>query len=93
MPAEQMPYRLTVNGVIRARGTLQEIEAAVATIVTTRLAIAPAHLAPEAQAIRGAFREGDVKAALDERGEWFTVLDAHSDHPLRMKIGPEEECR
>jgi hypothetical protein len=86
-----MPYRLTVDGVSRARGTLQEIEAAVATIVTTRLALAPERVAPEAQAIRGAFAEGDVQAALDERGEWFTLLDAHSETPLRIKIGPEEE--
>lgn len=87
---DPMPYRLTVNGVIRARGTLKEIEAAVATIVTNRLALAPEQIAPEAQAIRGAFQEGDVQAALNERGEWFTLLDAHSDNPLRMKIGPEE---
>lgn len=86
---DPMPYRLTVNGAVRARGTLQEIQAAVATIVTNRLVLAPEQIAPEAQAIRGAFAEGDVKTALDERGEWFTILDAHSDNPLRIKIGRE----
>lgn len=85
-----MPYRLAVDGVNRARGTLQEIEAAVATIVTTRLALAPERVAPEAQAIRGAFAEGDVQTALDERGQWFTILDAHSDTPLRLKVTKED---
>jgi hypothetical protein len=84
-----MPH-LTVDGVSRARGTLQEIEAAVATIVTTRLALAPERVAPEAQAIRGAFAEGDVEAALNERGQWFTILDAHSDTPLRLKVTKED---
>lgn len=85
-----MPYRLAVDGVNRARGTLQEIEAAVATIVTTRLALAPERVAPEAQAIRGAFAEGDVQTALDDRGQWFTILDAHSDTPLRLKVTKED---
>ena len=85
-----MPYRLAVDGVNRARGTLQEIEAAVATVVTTRLSLAPERVAPEAQAIRGAFREGDVQAALDERGQWFTILDAHSETPLRLKVTKED---
>ncbi|NUO44662.1 MAG: hypothetical protein HOV82_21840 [Streptomyces sp.] len=81
--------RLDVNGVTRTRGTLQEVQAAVVDVVTTRLALAPEHLAPEAQAIRGAFAEGDVQAALDERGQWYVVMDGHSDNPLRIKVEKE----
>lgn len=81
--------RLDVNGVPRAHGSLQEIQAAVADVVTTRLSIAPEQLAPEAQAIRGAFAEGDVQAALDERGHWYVVMDGHSDNPLRLKVSKE----
>jgi hypothetical protein len=87
---DPMPYRLTVNGVIRSRGTLQEMEAAVANIVTNRLALAPEYLAPEVQAIRGAFAEGDVREALNDGGTWSFTLDGRSDHPLRIQIGPEE---
>lgn len=88
---DPMPYRLTVNGAIRMRGTLQEVQAAVADVVTTRLALAPEQIAPEAQAIRGAFAEGDVQRELDERGQWFTMLDALSDNPIRIKVTREEE--
>jgi hypothetical protein len=89
---DPMPYRLTVNGEMRMRGTLQEVQAAVADVVTTRLALAGVELAPEVQAIRGAFAEGDVEQALAERGEWFTMLDAFSDNPIRIKVTREEEA-
>jgi hypothetical protein len=88
---DSMPYRLTVNGVMKMRGTLQEVQAAVADVVTTRLALAPEQIAPEAQEIRGAFAEGDVERALNERGQWFTMLDALSDNPLRIKVTKETE--
>jgi hypothetical protein len=88
---DPMPYRLTVNGEMRMRGTLQEVQAAVADVVTTRLALAGVGLAPEAQAIRGAFAEGDVEQALAERGEWFTMLDALSDNAIRIKVTREED--
>lgn len=86
-----MPYRLTINGAMQMRGTLQEVQAAVAEIVTDRLALAGVQLAPEVQAIRGAFAEGDVEQALAERGQWFTMLDAMSDNPLRIKVTHEED--
>jgi hypothetical protein len=86
---DSMPYRLTVNGVMKMRGTLQEVQAAVADIVTTRLALAPEQVAPEAQAIRGAFADGDVEESLTDLGYWFTMLDALSDNPLRIKVTME----
>ncbi|MFJ3540386.1 hypothetical protein ACIPQA_33705 [Streptomyces sp. NPDC090109] len=82
--------RLDVNGETRMRGTFQEVQAVVMDVVTTRLAIAdPVQLAPEVQAIRGAFAEGDVQAALAERGEWYVVMDGHSDNPIRIKVTKE----
>lgn len=87
---DPMPYRLTVNGAVATRGTLQEVQAAVAQLVTTRLAEAPERVALDAQTINLAFNTGAVEEALAERGEWFTVLDAHGEDPQRIKVTKEE---
>jgi hypothetical protein len=86
---DPMPYRLTVNGRIVTRGTLQEIRAAVAELVTTRLAGAPEGLAIDAQMLNMAFNSGAVQEALDEGGEWFTIFGA--DGPARLHIRVTKE--
>lgn len=86
---DPMPYRLTVNGRIVTRGTLQEVGAAVAELVTTRLAAAPERMAPEAHAVNALFNEGHVQRALDERGEWFTVIDGQGPDPQHIQVEVE----
>jgi hypothetical protein len=86
---DPMPYRLTVNGRIVTRGTLQEVGAAVAELVTTRLAAAPERMAPEAHAVNALFNEGHVQRALDERGEWFTVIDGQGPDPQHIWVEVE----
>jgi hypothetical protein len=86
---EPMPYRLTANGRIVTRGTLQEIRAAVSELVTTRLAAAPERMAPEAHAVNALFNKGYVQRALDESGEWFTVIDGQGPNPQHIQITKE----
>jgi hypothetical protein len=86
---ESMPYRLTVNGRIVTRGTLQEVQAAVAELVTTRLAAAPERMAPEAHAINALFNEGHVARGVAERGEWFTVVDGQGPDPQHIRVEAE----
>lgn len=86
---EPMPFRLTVNGRVATRGTLQEIRAAVAELVSVRLAAAPERVATDALTINMAWNSDVVKQVLAERGEWFTVLDAHGEDPQRIKVTRE----
>lgn len=88
---DPMPYRLIVNGVIRVRGTLQEMQAGVMDVVTTRLAIAPEQLAAGAQEIRAAFAEDKVAQAVETIGSWYTIFDVESDNPLHITVEPETE--
>ncbi|WP_399559090.1 hypothetical protein OG762_52365 (plasmid) [Streptomyces sp. NBC_01136] len=88
-PLESLPYRLTVNGRVAVRGTLQEVQAAVAKLVTTRLAAAPERMAPEAHAINALFNEGHVARALAARGEWFTVVDGQGPDPQHIRVTKE----
>lgn len=85
---ESIPYRLTVNGRV-VRGTLREIRAAVAELVTTRLAAAPERMAEEAHAINALFNEGHVQRVLDEHGEWFTVIDGQGPDPQHIRVEVE----
>jgi hypothetical protein len=86
---EPMPYRLTANGRIVTRGTLPEIGAAVAELVTTRLAEAPERVALDAHTINLAFNTGAVEQALAERGEWFTVIDGQGPDPQHIRVTKE----
>jgi hypothetical protein len=86
---ESMPYRLTVNGRIAVRGTLQEVQAAVAEIVTTRLAAAPERMAPEAHAINALFNDGYVVREIANRGEFITLLDGAGPDPQHVRIVEE----
>jgi hypothetical protein len=86
---EPMPYRLTANGRIVTRGTVQEVRAAVAEMVTTRLAAAPERMAGEAHAVNALFNEGHVERQLDESGEWFTVLDGQGPDPQYIRVAKE----
>lgn len=86
---EPMPYRLKVNGAVAMRGTLQEVRAAVAHLVTEWLADDPETLAVDAQTVNMAFNSGAVQQALDERGEWYTVVGSHSEHANRIKVERE----
>jgi hypothetical protein len=85
-----MPYRLTVNGAMVTRGTLREVGAAFAGLVTGWLADDPEGMATDAQTANLAFNTGAVQTALDERGEWFMMLGVHSEHQaMRVKVETE----
>jgi len=86
---EPMPYRLQVDGRVHARGTLQEVQAAVAELVTLKLAINPVSFAADAQAVNAAFNGGTVEQEVSAHGEWFTILAVDSDHPVRLKVTRE----
>lgn len=81
-----MPYVLYVDGKTYARGTVQEIHAAVAEFVTTLLAAHPVTLATDAQMLNLAFTGGDVENALIERGEWETLFGIETPQPVRLKV-------
>ena len=88
-----MSYRLTVNGKTGdPHGTFPEVRAAVADLVTRRLAVEPERVAAEAQTINAQFQTGGaVQKALDERAEWYTVFDAYGEEPLRIRITVERD--
>jgi hypothetical protein len=88
-----MSYRLTVNGKTGdPHGTFPEVRAAVADLVTRRLAVEPERVAAEAQTINAQFQTGGAaQQALDERAEWFTVFDAYGEEPLRIRITAERD--
>jgi hypothetical protein len=86
---ESTRYQLTVNHKAAMYGSLQEVQAAVALIVTTSLAANPVSLAEEAQTMNLAFTGGAVQAALDERGEWSTLYGVATGHPSRITVNRE----
>ncbi|WP_158761725.1 hypothetical protein [Streptomyces sp. NRRL S-146] len=82
--------RLEINGEPVETGSLPEIRAAVAELVTGWLADDPEGLAVDAQTCNMAFNTGAVQEALDLRGEWYTVVGMHSDHAtMRVRIVKE----
>jgi hypothetical protein len=82
-------YKLTINAEQRVEGTLQEVRAAVAELVTKRLEEAPERAALDAQTVNMAFNSGAVEESLDLRGDWYTVFDAYGEEPLRIRITKE----
>lgn len=87
-------YQLTVNDAAAAHGTLREIRAAVAELVTGWLADDPEGLALDAQTLNLAFESGcgrsSVEAAVEERGEWSTTIGVHSAHAtMQLKVTRE----
>jgi hypothetical protein len=86
-----MSYRLTVNGKTDRHPTFPELRAAVADLVTRRLAVEPERVAGEAQSMNAMFTDGTVQQALDERAEWYTVFDAYGEEPLRIRITAERD--
>jgi hypothetical protein len=82
-------YKLTINAEQRAEGTLQEVRAAVAELVTKRLEEAPERVALDAQTVNMAFNSGAIQEALDLRGDWYTVVDAFGEEPLRIRVTKE----
>jgi hypothetical protein len=83
-------YQLAVNDSAKAHGTLREVRAAVAELITSSLADDPDGVAADAQMVNMAFTGGAVQAALDERGEWFTLFGVHGKHAaLRIKVTRE----
>jgi hypothetical protein len=84
--------QLTVNDTAVALGTFQEIRAEVAGIVTGWLADDPEGLALDVQTVNMAFTGGAVQAALDERGEWYTMFGVHSAHAKTMRIRVTREA-
>jgi hypothetical protein len=96
MTAEQLEdeekhvqYKLTVNAKQVLEGTLQDVRTGVAELVTDRLAEAPERVATDAQTINMAFNTGAVEERLDIEGDWYTVLDAYGEEPLRIRITKE----
>lgn len=85
--AEDEHYQLTVNDAAVDTGPLRQIRAAVAQFMTVWLADDPEGLAVDAQTLNMAFNGGAVQAALEERGEWYTMVGVHSDHPtMRIRV-------
>jgi hypothetical protein len=84
-----MSYRLTVNAQQRAEGTLRDVRAVVAELVTKRLEEAPERVAGDAQTVNMAFNSGALEESLDLRGDWYTVFDAFGEEPLRIRITKE----
>lgn len=83
-------YKLTVNSKVEAESPeLRDVRAAVADLVTIRLAAAPERVAGDAQTLNMAFNTGAVEEALNERGDWFTVFDAYGEDPLRIRVTKE----
>lgn len=83
-------FQLTVNDAAAAHGTFQEIQAAVAELATGWLADDPEGLAIDAQMLHLAFTSGSVREALDEGGEWHTMIGVHSPHAtMRVKVTRE----
>lgn len=87
---EPQRYKLKVDGQEWLSGTLQDVQAHVAELVTTLLASNPAGLAEEAQALNEAFTSGAVQRELDERAIWYTILGAHTTQPVRIRITDEK---
>lgn len=88
--SNKVTYDLTINATTHVTGgTLQEVRAAVAQLVTDRLAQAPERVATDAQTINMAFNTGAVEEQLDTEGDWYTVLDAYGEEPLRIRITKE----
>jgi hypothetical protein len=85
-----MSYRLTVNAKELTQGTLREVQAAVADLITRRLNSDPARLAPDAQMVNMAFSSGAVQQQLDETGQWYTVFDAFGEDQQRIRVTKEE---
>jgi hypothetical protein len=82
-----MPYRLTVNDAIAVRGTLPEVRATVAHLVSGWLADDPEGLAEDAQKVNAAWTGDEAKNALQERGEWYALVGVHSDHQtMRLRV-------
>jgi hypothetical protein len=79
-------YKLTVNGRTTQIATLQEVTAAVAEMVTVRLAAEPDRVAEEAQALHDCFRSGLVAETIDGRGVWHTIFDQWGPDQLRITV-------
>jgi hypothetical protein len=86
---KHVQYTLTINAKQVLEGTLQDVRAGVAELVTDRLAEAPERVATDAQTINMAFNTGAVEEQLDTEGDWYTVLDAYGEKPLRIRITKE----
>lgn len=84
-----MTIKVTVNNKELAEGSLQEVRAAVAGLVTSRLSEDPERLANDAQTVNMAFNTGAVEESLEDRGQWFTAFDAYSENPAYIRITKE----
>ena len=91
-PMPGSSYKLTVNAKEVTEGTLPEVKAAVADLVTRRVGAEPERVSQEAALLNMAFNQGgEVETLLKERGQWFTVFDAYGKEPLRIRVTKEEE--
>jgi hypothetical protein len=85
-----MPYWLYVDGRIATRGTLQEVQAAIATYATTLLAAHPVTFAADVQALNLAFQGGAVQEAIDVWGDWGMTVGEDTGNPVRLQVTKED---
>lgn len=84
-------YKLTVNDAAVAEGPFVEVRAALAELATGWLADDPEGLALDVQTLNLAFTGGAVQEAVEERGQWFTMVGVHSEHAtMRVKVTKED---
>jgi hypothetical protein len=88
---DALPYRLLVDGRMVTRGTLREIQAAVAGLVTTWLAEDPVGLADDAVSLNLAFQGGAVEESLDVWGDWGMTVGEGTGQPVRLQVVKEEQ--
>jgi hypothetical protein len=87
----RMPYWFRIDGRMVTRGSLQEVQAAVANYATTLLATDPATFAADAQALNLAFQSGAVEEAIDVWGDWGMTVGEDIGSPVRLQVTKEEE--
>ncbi|WP_367575293.1 hypothetical protein [Streptomyces griseoaurantiacus] len=85
-PGPRIPLQLVVNHQVRATGTLIDVRAGVAEVVTELLEGDPA-LAGAAGELNRVFNDGTVATALSARGgSWSTLFGAASERPMSITI-------
>ena len=85
-----MLYRLYVDGRMATRGTLQEVQAAVAGYATALLAAHPVTFAADAMALNMAFAGGGVQEAIEVFGDWGVTVGEDTGRPVRLQVTKEE---
>jgi hypothetical protein len=78
--------QLLVDSKVHAVGTLDEVKAAVAELVTTLLVANPVSLAEDAGNLNRVFNDGTVFDAVTEHGRWWTLFGVATPQPVRIEV-------